>query len=117
MTPRVGGPKDATQVSLLFTPAAKGADGQKATPDYRTTSHLGRSPSATPAYGAGRTPFPTGGREQATPPSRRRSLTPASSMARDTPPPPPPSESLLDSPAPGTLPGWGHAEAGGGEAG
>jgi len=81
-------------------------DGQK------PTGGLGRSPSLTPGFGAGQT-FGTS-REQ-TPPSRRRSLTPASSMAKDTPPPPP-SGSLLDSPGlPGpSLAGWGgHHDAGG----
>jgi nuclear pore complex protein Nup53 len=83
-------------ISILFTPPVKSVDGQK-------TAHLGRSPSATPGGYA-----PNRSKDQ-TPPSRRRSLTPASSMARDTPPPPP-GDSLLDSPgmAGPSLAPWGR---------
>jgi hypothetical protein len=94
-------------VSLLFSPTLKATDGQKHSP-----AALGRSPSATPApFGTPATGF---GAQGATPPSRRRSLTPASSMAKDTPPPPP-ADSLLDSPGLGgaAFGGWATAEPNG----
>lgn len=97
-------------VSLLFTPLSKAADGQKgATPvDFRSFSGLGRTPaSAGRGFGGAGTAGPT-------PPSRRRSLTPASSRQMDTPPPPP-MDSLLDSPGglgAGAAP-WGQGPDGG----
>jgi nuclear pore complex protein Nup53 len=112
-TPQTAGNKEQQPFSLLFSPSMKAADGQKHSP-------LGRSSSVTPTPhfgGATQGSFgAAGAREQPTPPSRRRSLTPASSMAKDTPPPPP-ADSLLDSPGLGgpTLNAWATAgDAGGG---
>lgn len=99
-------------VSLLFTPVPKAADGQKGTTpgDFRSFSGLGRTPaSAGRGFGGG-----AGAGAGPTPPSRRRSLTPASSRQMDTPPPPP-MDSLLDSPGglgAGAAP-WGQGPDGG----
>ena len=109
-TPQQSGNRDQQPVSLLFSPNFKAVDGQKHSPA------LGRSPSNTPTpFGKGQG---FGGREQ-TPPSRRRSLTPASSIAKETPPPPP-VDSLLDGPGFGgpSLAGWAtqqeqHPDVGG----
>lgn len=104
-----GSARDQQQpVSLLFSPSLKATDGQKHSP-----AALGRSPSTTPGpFGAA--PAAGFGAPGATPPSRRRSLTPASSMAKDTPPPPP-ADSLLDSPGLGgaAFGGWATADPGG----
>lgn len=101
-TPQNNGNREA--YPLLFSPPTKATDGKQ--------PGLGRSPpTLTPGYATGQTLSSRGH----TPPSRRRSLTPASSMAKDTPPPPP-SFSLLDSPGvPGpSLAGWGAPPSGSG---
>lgn len=74
-------------MSLLFAPPAPQAPEAPRVPDHRSLSR-GRSPSASPLWGAAR--------RDVTPPTRRRSLTPGRA-SRDAAPPP--TETLADSPS------------------